>query len=783
MERKEIDFLEYNNKLISSIEEETKKTPTISLSENKVQDYEYRETVKIDNLQYQNIYNYEYKDKDGNIVNGGIDPSLNYTKKEEEVSLNNRKDEKENIEINLENEKNEKENVEINLENEKDEKENVEINLENEKDEKENVEINLENEKDEKENVNFNLNENIYNYEYKDENSNIVNGEIDPNSDYTKNEEEILLNESIHNYKYKNKFGGAISGLIDPKQETEVNYYNDVSKIENSDLDLIDNTNLKQEIDDKQAEIFLKNLLPIIGTNIFNDTSGMFQGFNSTLTTVFNALTIIAKVRYFTAAELIMALGSNFYTLHFIRGISVKEFNGFFGSVWNGQTNLNFGRLQKDTVHLSDILGEIQNKIAPEKIKNVKDNLELEQAKERTSPKYENLADGGNMYMQPLGSDPMAFGNIRKLNQIKADIFGYEPLKVVDGKWETSKNTKILNSSEIKNKKHSTEPNDYIIDERVENIEYYSLENTDGKWKLNEDPTIISIQEAKERKLDTDREKYFISNDVLNIHLPYSNGGKITKDGIKDERPDFWSVGYILVMPQTEDNNFNNYKIPFEFNPTISGGNISTQYNAQNILSRIGSLQTFSNVDLSTINFSTHYYALSHDENDADDSGNVGNDWMKFFTLKFLQGIQKGYEALSFPHFPANDEQSIEIGFKYTKPPLVKIIIGDANKNENAPYSNLLTYPKDIEDKNEILSSTKNNRLYKTFLVSSMEIEKDLETLPLFLEDKKIKDTFGFSVNMSLVEVSKSYMDVMPNYINYFNDYNTVVSKSLEKIK
>lgn len=242
---------------------------------------------------------------------------------------------------------------------------------------------------------------------------------------------------------------------------------------------------------------------------------------------------------------------------------------------------------------------------------------------------------------------------------------------------------------------------------------------------------------------------------IVEIDLQFLHEGRTKKIGdLERTRPEIYSIGHILVIPQgTETPPF---RIPFEFNPDIDEGSYSAQYNAQTVLSRIGALQSYSHTDISTASIKSQYYALS------EEGSNSGNAFMNFFTLKKIQDIQRMYQSLVFPKFPQEEEQSTEEPFSYNRPPFVKIIIGDKD-------STLFTYPLKTGD----LNSHSEKKNHKVFMVTSISIEKDLNKTPIKMSDDggRIIDTFGFDVSMDIVEVTKNYMDLYPDFESYFKSF------------
>ena len=134
-----------------------------------------------------------------------------------------------------------------------------------------------------------------------------------------------------------------------------------------------------------------------------------------------------------------------------------------------------------------------------------------------------------------------------------------------------------------------------------------------------------------------------------------------------------------------------------------------------------------------------------------------------------------GLRGLVYPHFPAN--QSKNRGYRYVKPPLLKIVMGNANANEKSPFSNLLTYPQTINKDSNKIASLSVERNYKTFIASSVEITKNLDSVPVYIdEDRTLKDTFGFDVSINLVEITPSYSDLYPDQKDYFDQYLNYMS-------
>lgn len=152
--------------------------------------------------------------------------------------------------------------------------------------------------------------------------------------------------------------------------------------------------------------------------------------------------------------------------------------------------------------------------------------------------------------------------------------------------------------------------------------------------------------------------------------------------------------------------------------------------------------------------------------------------YLSYFSLQQLQKIELGFRSLTLPFF--SDQSSIETGYRYVRPPLIKIIMGDFNAVDdetdpgNSPFSNLLRYPSAVIESSFSNIQGIKFRSYRTFICTSLKIGKELENTPIYVKDKMIKDTMGFTVEMNLVEVAPSYVDALPSFANFYNNANLI---------
>jgi hypothetical protein len=582
-----------------------------------------------------------------------------------------------------------------------------------------------------------------------------------------------------------------------------------------------------------QLSVFIYNILPYIGTNAVTGAINFFTDFPSgagaflaLLQGASTVTTFLTKIKYFTPAELLISLAHNFYTLQFTRGITVKQAGSTFFGVglwpeWDGKPNITYGSgLVK--IDLESILNVIGNVLFGKR--NAMQNLPgLVDNKEITTWK-----DGGSGRTPEINLNSVSINGREKIK--KLDIFikpaeildekntleektenisfyGLNPFKLNQtNKYSSSGLDNLDNAIEkaaslelIRNRRNSTLDSLYIgvnsnnTDEELFRVKYNNPHNPPEEKELRKkdilerfrsnNNALYSSEENKIGKLYTEKGTEEKINKIKYIDLSGTQVEKNLKDAIRDKGKligeGIAQLGKILVMPITanQDSDLQNFYIPFEFNPQIEEGGINARYQATQILSRIGDLQTYTGTDSLTATLSTRYYALSHDETITTTDG---YNWMSQFTLKNIQGIELAYRSLVLPYFPSEERQDVGEGYKYTKPPIIKIIMG--NEFETAPYSAILTYQNDkvAKDRHHKSQSDVMQKKYRSFIVTSVSIKKDLIETPLYLNKDGIAlDTFGFEVSLSLIEVSHSYMDMVPDFKSYFDGYTTVFPKML----
>jgi hypothetical protein len=247
-------------------------------------------------------------------------------------------------------------------------------------------------------------------------------------------------------------------------------------------------------------------------------------------------------------------------------------------------------------------------------------------------------------------------------------------------------------------------------------------------------------------------------------------------------RSTIYDLGYIAVFPTNEPTK--NYKIPFQFNPKITEGGITANYAATTFLGRTGAIQTYVNTSAltsATIDFS--YHITTDKINSAKASRNQKQwDWLDNFDQGIVQSIESLLRSLTLPTFKVDDTN--KNSFEFSPPPLIRVMFG-ASANE-AIHTNIFTYPANKKFK----INDKSESFFRNFVVTQLTINKDLDAMPLIINKDEtrgvgsfVADTAGFNVQLSLVEVTPNYKDILPDYNNYYNDGRTLFDTDAGKNK
>lgn len=659
----------------------------------------------------------------------------------------------------------------------------------------------------------------------------------------TNNNEEFEYNVVYENdfWKANNWFGEGRAKLHENSLGEKTVNINDLEIRENVGGS---STVLGVEISDnrmREMAIFLFMLFPYIGTStVLNirdaiddpDLAGLAVSSSQ------NVYFLLQNLRYYTPFELGKYFIHNFYTMHFLKEMTIKYPPGRFSSGapiaqrWDGKPNLFFGQGSSALAYLKDVhnLGNLFRK-APEDYDDGSQALTKFKDGGNLSAGRASWVEGSTMPMSPqiflFGHSAYSFykkepsdmlGPTSKKEQedypFVVSIPVYESragkwfIPFGDGSREDLEGPQEYYN--IQDRQFEYDERNYLINQTVKDFNDNSYAITGGRWRpISDDGTrregggtsSYDYDTVLQRRI-TDEEgtgeiykNYILNKDVLNISFPdfkliktegWADSGEegigkssTVKDAmVQKDQNDKFQIGSILVTPIVSDefeSELPRFWIPFEFNPNIDEGDLSANYEATSVLSRIGEMQSFSNVGAFTVTLTTKYIATSSDEFQAESKG---SSWMNEFTMKKIQAIESAYRSLVLPHHP--DSTDTDQGYKYMKPPIIRVVMGSSNEDQpdGGPYSNLLTYQSDTVVENRLNSSGEifgGNKRLRNFIATGLSIKKNLEESPLRLDVKgRLMDTFGFEVTLNLTEVTTSYIDALPDYKRYFSQYNAI---------
>lgn len=229
-----------------------------------------------------------------------------------------------------------------------------------------------------------------------------------------------------------------------------------------------------------------------------------------------------------------------------------------------------------------------------------------------------------------------------------------------------------------------------------------------------------------------------------------------------------YDLGYVYVMPFSTT--YKAFSIPFQFNPNASEGGAQAKYTSTSFIARVGELQTYINTSaLTSVSLTTSYLVLTdgsvgHNGNGKDESS-VMYSWENKYTYDFVSTIENMYRSLIYPAF--KEESTSGKSFEYVKPPVVRICVGGA-------ASKMFSYPKKITTKGV---EGDEPSAFRNFVVTGVTINKDAQTIPYIYVDGGLTDTMGFEVNLTMVEVSRNYLDVLPDFNDYYETFKNVVDQ------
>ena len=373
----------------------------------------------------------------------------------------------------------------------------------------------------------------------------------------------------------------------------------------------------------------------------------------------------------------------------------------------------------------------------------------------------------GNLILGKEGNEPKAFKEEEVEGEKKEEgnlVLGKEgneskPFKEEEVEWEEKapEETKKLNT---------------VVDGKVEEFDPESAKIDQEENKESEEvdkSNIIPENDFYNRSEKSNEEyiKFKLKNNETNETRERFSIKRLTEN--------LQSIGQIYVSPVNIDylNDSRFAKIPLQSNLVNSNDSRKAQYKSTDFLGRVGSVKQYVNTESVSYSLETKYFVTS----DSNDGG---------YTMENLQKIESMYKSLVYPKYKNNNANPNEMNISFnTRPPIINIVIGE--NGEGAPsISNEV--PKVPEEFSSVINNFFTNVYsisdgekrveFKYFIVTEVNIEKDYETTPFYIEvekessseqikSHKARDLMGFTVKLSVTEIDPNYFGVLPT----FNDY------------
>lgn len=278
---------------------------------------------------------------------------------------------------------------------------------------------------------------------------------------------------------------------------------------------------------------------------------------------------------------------------------------------------------------------------------------------------------------------------------------------------------------------------------------------------------------------DAPTRNHKIINEIENARLRAANGRN-------------FYLGELIVEPyyngyevgQGEDKitktDFVSFTIPFQFNANITEGSLEAKYDETEVMNRILPIRTWINTNSSPLTLETTYVALAPDnagiKSDAEVYNYQTDSWMFDWTESRINEIELKLRSLVLPNLNNG---------RFVRPPIVKIKMSKA-KIPNT-LMDLYSYPalneNDLKITIELDRDLRTSSL-KRYVVTSLQISPLEDYANSFgyvntVNGEGLKRR-GFKVSMSLSEVTKNFLDLVPDFRTYYNAWHTQEERGLE---
>ena len=367
-------------------------------------------------------------------------------------------------------------------------------------------------------------------------------------------------------------------------------------------------------------------------------------------------------------------------------------------------------------------------------------------------------------------------------------------------------------------KEHTLERTDSSVErffkeqEEHEKFKDFPREDGEGEQPYNSEEYISSMQAA----IDFGSDGKVEYAEIVTTDPDVSNNETFDPSETDNERRSeigklftrvnetFRRIGCLYIEPFYSNGKLECFDIPFEFNPSIVDGGQTAEYETDKIMGRLLSLRSYVGSNFETVTVESTYIATNkYNSKEADtsrswdipknkanwDDGGVNDKWldgwMTDWTVEKLREVEMKYRSLTLPY--------IKNGV-FVRPPIIRIIMnaGNYGEKEGEPLKkgleyvgDLFAYPagmgNDKLDVTRVLDGEDDIRI-KRYIATSVKIDplENWQTSYATFSNATTEGNetgggyfrYGFKVTVVLAETTKNFLDIVPNYNEYYNAWH-----------
>lgn len=278
---------------------------------------------------------------------------------------------------------------------------------------------------------------------------------------------------------------------------------------------------------------------------------------------------------------------------------------------------------------------------------------------------------------------------------------------------------------------------------------------------------------------DAPTRNHKIINEIENARLRAANGRNFYLGELIVE-PYYNGYETGIGEDKVAKTDFVSFNIPFQFNANITEGSLEAKYDETEVMNRILPIRTWINTNSSPLTLETTYVALAPDnagiKSDAEVYNYQTDSWMFDWTESRINEIELKLRSLVLPNLNNG---------RFVRPPIVKIKMSKA-KIPNT-LMDLYSYPELNENDLKItigLDGDSSASSLKRYVVTSLQISPLEDYANSFgyvntVNGEGLKRR-GFKVSMSLSEVTKNFLDLVPDFRTYYDAWHKQEEIDLE---